>query len=93
MFPIWEYRFTPRFYFPNISYKDILEYEFMLSYHMKIPFGQAIDQMEFYEFVWLYERLAKEKQKEQDIINNNKSIGFGKKDLAREMMLNNGLMG
>jgi len=58
---------------------------------MKTPFGQNFDQMEFFEFLWLYERLAKEKQKEQENINTNKTLKLGQKDLASEMMQNEGL--
>jgi len=59
---------------------------------MKIPFGQTIDQLEFFEFLWLYERLAKEKQKEQENINSSKTLNVGQKDLASEMIQQQGLM-
>jgi hypothetical protein len=58
---------------------------------MKIPFGQNVDQLEFFEFLWLYERLAKEKQKEQENINRSKTINIGQKDLADEMIRSEGL--
>jgi hypothetical protein len=59
---------------------------------MGIPFGQNFDQMEFFEFLWLYERLAKEKEKEAKNINTNRSLGNGQKDLAQEMLQKEGLV-
>ena len=60
---------------------------------MRIPFGQTIDQLEFFEFVWLYERLTKEKNKEQEATGNNQTISNnGRKDLAKDMMNQNGMV-
>ena len=41
---------------------DILELEFQLAYNLNIPFG--FGQMEYYEFVWFFERLIEERKKE-----------------------------
>ena len=38
--------------------------EFLLSYNLGIPFDY--DQKEFYEFVWIYERLIDQKKQEQE---------------------------
>jgi len=62
---------------------------------MKIPFGQTFDQLEFFEFLWLYERLVKEKQKENENINSTSSLNIGageQKDAAAEMLRSEGLM-
>jgi hypothetical protein len=61
---------------------------------MKIPFGQTIDQLEFFEFLWLYERLAKQKEKEAQNINSNgnQNLKTNQKDMAEEMMRSEGLM-
>ena len=48
--------------FPNISYDEILELEFMMSYKLNIPF--EYNNKEFYEIVWLYERLGRQIQEE-----------------------------
>ena len=59
---------------------------------MRIPFGQTFDQLEFFEFLWLYERLTKEKQKESENINNSKTLKSGQSNLAEEMMKSEGLV-
>jgi hypothetical protein len=58
---------------------------------MKIPFGVNFDHMEFFEFLWLYERLVKEKQKEQENINSSKTLKPGQHDLAEEMLRTEGM--
>jgi hypothetical protein len=41
-----------------------MEIEFQIAYNMGIPFD--FDQKEFYQFMWIYERLCKERQKENE---------------------------
>jgi hypothetical protein len=41
-----------------------MEIEFQIAYNMGIPFN--FDQKEFFEFMWIYERLCKERQKENE---------------------------
>jgi len=57
------------FFFPNIKLIDVLELEFKIAYTMGIPIN--FDNKEFFEFVWIYERLAKEKETERE----NKKLG------------------
>lgn len=59
-------RFVPTSFFPNIELNDIWEREFQLSYTMNIPFDY--DHMEFYEFVWRFERLVEERKRENDAV-------------------------
>ena len=49
-------------FFPNIELNDILEREFQISYNMNIPFDY--NKMEYYEFVWYFERLVKARNDE-----------------------------
>ena len=58
---------------------------------MKIPFGQTVDQLEFFEFIWLYERLAKEKQKENENINNSRSMDSIGGDAAQNLLRSEGI--
>jgi len=58
---------------------------------MKIPFGSTLDQLEFFEFLWLYERLVKEKQKESEQSSGATNLKPGQKDLAAEMMRDAGM--
>lgn len=55
-------RFAKTSLFPNISYDDILEIEFMMTYRLGIPF--EYNNKEFYELIWLYERLGRQIEKE-----------------------------
>ena len=60
----WRLRFTNLSFFPRINLNDILEYQFQISNNM---YGRSdFDTMDFFEFIWLYERLAKEKRKRSD---------------------------
>lgn len=61
---------------------------------MKIPFGRHFDQMEFFEFLWLYERLAKQKEKENEnnINNSGTSMKMNQQDVAQDMLKSEGLM-
>lgn len=70
-------RFTATSLFPNLSLNDLLEIEFSISYKMNIPFDY--NNKEFYELVWIYERLAEEIKTE----NNRQSESSG------EFSLNN----
>lgn len=63
--------------FPNISLNDILELEFQLSYNMHIPF--EFDNKEFYEFIFLYERLVQERKNE----NEREAKANGRQNLMR----------
>jgi len=51
---------------------DILELEFQISYNK--PGEANFDNKDFFEFIWLYERLAAEKQKESEASNSQKTI-------------------
>jgi len=50
---------------------DILEIEFQIGYYMKIM--PKFDNMEFFELIWLYERLAAKKKEEKE--NNQSNPG------------------
>lgn len=50
---------------------DILEIQFQLTYNLHISFSD-FDKMEFYELIWLYERVADEKHKENEAENSNR---------------------
>ena len=75
----------------NLS--DVLELEFQLAYNLNIPFG--FNQMEYYEFVWFFERLVEERKKENaesESQNGRMSIsnlGVNMADL-KESINNNG---
>jgi hypothetical protein len=56
---------------------------------MKIPFD--FDQMEYFEFMWLFERLVKEKNKESESINTNRNLRPGQVNLANELMQERGI--
>lgn len=43
---------------------DILEVEFQLGYSMGIR--PNFNDVEFYELIWMFERMAEQKQKEQE---------------------------
>ena len=76
MKPLWGYPFAPNSFFPNISLNDILEYEFQISYAMRIPFFH-FDEMEFYEFIWFFERLAKQKKEESKSAATDNNLMLG----------------
>jgi hypothetical protein len=61
---LWEFRFAPNSLFPNISLNDRLEIEFQFAYNMGIPF--EFDNKEFFEFIWLFERLSDQRKKENE---------------------------
>jgi len=43
---------------------DILELQFQISKNM---YGRSdFEQMDFFEFIWLYERIAKDKKSDQE---------------------------
>ena len=69
MNPNWGSRFTPNSFFPNIKLNDILEIEFQISNALGIPF--EYNDMEYYEFVWRYERLVEERKKENESASEN----------------------
>jgi len=50
---------------------DILEIEFQIGYYMKIM--PKFDNIEFFELIWLYERLAAKKKEEKE--NNQTGPG------------------
>jgi len=74
-------RFVKTSLFPSISYDEILELEFMMSYRLNIPF--EYNNKEFYELVWLYERLGRQieeenqRQQEQEGMNTFNSFRGG----------------
>ena len=43
---------------------DILEVEFQLAYNMKVQ--PNFDEKEFFELIWLYERMAEQRRKENE---------------------------
>jgi len=57
--PNWGYHFVPTSFFPAISLDEILEREFQITYALNIPFDY--NDKEYYEFVWFYERLVKQR--------------------------------
>lgn len=59
---MWGLRFTPISFFPNLELNDILEIEFQTTSALGIPFDY--NHWEYYEFVWRWERLVEERQKE-----------------------------
>lgn len=62
--------------FPNISLNDVLEIEFQLGYAMGIT--PYFNDIEFFELVWMYERMAEQRQKENEEAKKNQgnmSIG------------------
>lgn len=56
-------------FFLNVPLNKILELEFQLGYNVGIPFN--FDNKEYYEFVWLYERLVEQRQKENESKRQN----------------------
>jgi len=62
-------RFTPTSFFPNLELNDILEIEFQMTNALGIPF--EYNQMEYYEFVWRFERLVEERKQENDRAQSN----------------------
>ena len=62
--PRWGSPFEPTFLFPRISLNDILELEFQVARAMQISMN--FDNKEFFEFIWLYERLAEERKRENE---------------------------
>lgn len=72
---LWELRFKKTLLFPNVNLNDILEMQFQLGYAMHIaPF---FDNIDFFEFVWLYERMAEQRKTENEDLqkqNNGTSI-------------------
>jgi hypothetical protein len=53
-----------------LKLNDILELEFQMTYALNIPFNY--NQMEYYEFVWRFERLVEERKKENSIDEESK---------------------
>ena len=54
---------------------DILELEFQMTYSLNIPFDY--NDMEYYEFVWRFERLVTERKREneaQEMANGRMSL-------------------
>jgi hypothetical protein len=51
-----------------------MEMEFQMEYNMGT--WHDFDNREFFEFLWKYERLAKEKQKEHEAQQGNKSLNL-----------------
>ena len=43
---------------------DILEIEFQIEYNMKV--SQNFDSKEYYELIWKFERIAEQRQKENE---------------------------
>lgn len=60
--------FTPTSFFPRLQLTDILEIEFQMTYALGIPF--SYNNMEYYEFIWRYERLATERDMEIEAKKN-----------------------
>ena len=54
----WRLRFTDRSCFPLIDFKNILEMQYQLMKRIPVNFNN----MEYLEFVWMYDRLAKDSQ-------------------------------
>ena len=80
-------RFTPTSFFPNLNLNDILEIEFQLTYNLNIPF--EYNHMEYYEFVWLFERLVEERKKESEHNSiENGRISMSNLGLNMDMMSN-----
>ncbi len=61
------FRFVPRFLFPNIDIKLILEMEFQLNLFLHI---ENFNNMSYLEFLWKYERLQELRMQE-----NEESVG------------------
>ena len=57
-------RFTPSSFFPALNLNEILELEFQMTNALHIPFDY--NQWEYYEFVWRFERLVDERNKENE---------------------------
>lgn len=58
-------RFEKAFFFPNIETDEILELQFQLAYNMpNQEFNCNGD--DYYETVWLYDRLVYQRQKENE---------------------------
>ena len=70
------YPFRKTFLFPNISLNDILEIEFQFGYAMGI--NPNFNDYEFFELVWKYERMAEQRQKE----NEDAKKGQGNSSIA-----------
>jgi len=69
----WRYRFGPTSLFPSISFNQILEYEFQLAFHMRIPI--EFDNKEFFEFIWHIERMIDQREIDnRDKGNDNESM-------------------
>lgn len=65
------YPFAPIFSFPNIKLNEILEIEFQFGYALGIL--PSFNEMEFYELIWLYERMAEQRKKENEDQQKNQS--------------------
>lgn len=65
---LWGLHFNLSSFFPKIELNQILEYEFSIGYTIGIPI--EFNNKEYYEFVWLYERLVEEKKKEENPTGN-----------------------
>ena len=63
------YPFEKTSFFPKLSLTDILEMGFQIGYYMKI--NPKFDEMEFFELVWLYERLASQRKEENERQRNS----------------------
>lgn len=84
-------------FFLNVPLNEILEREFQLSYNMGIPFDY--DNKEYYEFVWLYERLVDQRKQENESkrqVEGQTSLRNLSPDVLKRMnpdLLHNGDMG
>lgn len=63
------FRFAPTSLFPNISILKILEFEFDLTYVLKIPFDY--NNWSYVEFLWRYEHLSNKLEEQK---NNTTSL-------------------
>jgi hypothetical protein len=73
------YPFGKNSLFPNISLSDILELEFQLGYSMGIK--PNFNDMEFFEFIWMYERMGEQRKKENEQQQKSQSGGKSITDL------------
>lgn len=58
--------------FPTISIEEILEIEFKIAYNLKVK--PDFNEKDWPEFVWLYERLAKQINEERNAESGQHSI-------------------
>jgi hypothetical protein len=63
------YPFKKTLLFPNLSLNDILEIEFQLGYALGI--SPHFNEWEFFELIWKYERMAEQRNKENEEVKKN----------------------